>query len=356
MRSLKRPLSILIAALMLVSVMVIAPVTASATTVEIEIKKWVEGQTDVGNEGCFRFDDLYSNFKFVRVTQNQAPSWGSTVINECYSDLRLESGKDTYKLTGWNDGKMTGYWDDYGVFTEGIHIDARAESMDYTAVDWYAWTWETFELTEYAAGTLTDNGKKNIECYKNGDRYFLHRNDTYEEVNKSEVFFDYVSPTGEGVNYNGTLERNNDDPMLSVAGFPAEVKSLDTLGVQLRSDLSGTFRFVTLIDSTLLNNADDYGYIVAKTDYEANVVQSKLDQLTVGHANVQQYSCKGTTNTFAGKYGDGSVSDYKYVSCAVTDIDETVTVLGRFYITMDGTNYVYATCGSYDGMAYRFTV
>ena len=390
MRRLKRPLSVLIAALMLLSVLIVAPVTANATTVSFKAVKWVKGTniTRSGNSALYSFKDLYGNFKFTKVKQGATPAWtGENRLNiynqtgdytskstggesdsgtPYYININDNAGSfanncNTYALNGYGDGdNFYGKWYYYESVTGADEkcIDAQYEPFGsmHTSVDWYAYTWETFELTEHAARSQTDNGQYNIECYTSGDRYFLYRNDTYEEVTKSDVFFDVVTPSGAYYNYKSTLTRDSEDPMKSA--FSSDVLQLQTLGVQTGADVSvaGAFRFVTVADSTLLKNAVDYGYMVAASGLTVDGALDITGNLDVDHGI--KYSCKETSNNFSSVWGSDNLNEtaYKYVSCIVTGAPAGQTVACRFYIQFDNGYVIYAPYingeSTYNGCAF----
>ncbi|MBQ7505418.1 MAG: hypothetical protein IJT79_08935 [Ruminococcus sp.] len=390
MRSLKRPLSILIAALMLVSVMVIAPVTASAT-VSFEVTKWVKGEniTRDGNSALYSFKDLFENFKFTKVKKNATPSWdNSTVYNQTvnyslhsggagyYINCNDQAGSfatncNTYALNGYGDGdNFYGKWYNYGSVNsnDGYCIDAQyAPFADmHTTVDWYAYTWETFTLTEQSA-VYGANGNLQYYTDENNDgRYFVADGDSYKEVNRSDVFFDYVTANGKGFNTTKTFSFDDADPLkdtLAESGLTG-AKDLQTIGVQTSTGrVESGFRFLTVVKSDILDAADDFGYVVVKTTQGLSDVKGKEGQLDVSTIDASaKYSCKGTENDFAGNYGSSDLSstDYKYISCFVKDPDSDNTVVSRFYVKVDGNTYFYAQYTPdnstwYNGCAYALS-
>lgn len=375
MKSLKRPLAILLAAIMLVSVLAIAPVTASATTVTYTVAKWVKGENREGT-ALYKFPDLFENIIFTRMAPGLDPSWEHVEKNNSWQDNKTENlslstkgNTDTFQLQYWHNdnGTMLGTWYDYGNVNDGIYLDAadrNDNSFAHTDVDWYAYTWEDFTLEYHAANTLTDNGKHNVECYTNGSRYFLHRNDTYEVVEKNEVFFEYVSASGVGINPKEeiTLDSEN-DPMYGVGGMTS-ARSLETVGVQNGVREETGFRFLTVVKSDILKIADDYGYIIVKPEnVDKDTAMSKAGQLVASSIDPSAiYSCKGTDNNFSGNYGSSNLgeTDYKYVSCFIKNISSGQAVVCRFYVKIDGINYFYAQYSPdnstwYDGCAYALS-
>lgn len=136
------------------------------------------------------------------------------------------------------------------------------------------------------------------------------------------------------------MTKDADDDFGSVANF----KGLEMLGVQQKTDVDD-IRFVTAVSKDVLNDAGvvDYGYVVTKSSKSKADAEAAIGNLT---ADVVKYSCKDTTCTAAGAYGDGS-KDYSYVTFGVNNIPAGKCVLARFYVqTNYNTTYYYAV---YDG-------
>lgn len=150
-----------------------------------------------------------------------------------------------------------------------------------------------------------------------------------------------------------------------------EYKGLDLLGVQKRENGSegnetSDLRFVTAVDSRILRDAFDYGYVITKVNGNINTykVRDKADALTL--ENGTKYSCKGVSNNLSGDYGntvfnreDSGYTDYKYVTARITGINPEAVdyvLLTRFYVICeDGSTMVYATyMNNYDGCAVNY--
>ena len=139
-----------------------------------------------------------------------------------------------------------------------------------------------------------------------------------------------------------------DDDFGSVANF----KGLEMLGVQEKADASD-IRFVTAVSKDVLTDKGvvDYGYVVTKSSMSKADAEAAIGNLT---ADVVKFSCKDTTCTAAGAYGDGS-KDYSYVTFGVNNIPEGKCVLARFYVqTQYETVYYYATYGEKAGIVYTY--
>lgn len=139
-----------------------------------------------------------------------------------------------------------------------------------------------------------------------------------------------------------------------------EYKKASILGVQrkelITTDTEGTgMRFVAELSSEYVDKDNvDYGFEVAKTQKETTEAfgENGFAKMNSG-TNVVDVSCKGTTNNIAGReYGnnDADSTTYKYVTLAITDIDDmqNVGVAVRFYVKIDGVKY-YAGYTNSDG-------
>ena len=139
-----------------------------------------------------------------------------------------------------------------------------------------------------------------------------------------------------------------DDTFGNVDNF----KGLEMLGIQEKAG-AGDIRFVTAVSKDVLTDAGvvDYGYVVTKSSKSKADAEAAIGNLT---ADVVKYSCKDTTCTAAGAYGDGS-KDYSYVTFGVNNIPAGKCVLARFYVqTQYETVYYYATYGEKAGIVYTY--
>jgi hypothetical protein len=139
------------------------------------------------------------------------------------------------------------------------------------------------------------------------------------------------------------------------------------LGVQKKSDVDDAeitseshqengsdMRFVAVLDKDLLDDADDYGFVLAKVNTNKTCANTNFDNLKVDMGNGEKtISAKGTYNTVCGtNYGDPeSDTPYKYITCAVNSVDDSSKIVARFYYKKDGKTY-YA---KYAGHNYQYT-
>lgn len=113
-------------------------------------------------------------------------------------------------------------------------------------------------------------------------------------------------------------------------------------------------RFIAVLDTELLNEADDYGFVLGKVDGSRNYTDTNINKLVDGAATgIKKISAKGTYNTVCGtNYGDPeSDTPYKYVTCAVNSVDTSSKIVARFYYEKDGKTYF----AKYAGQDYKYT-
>ena len=412
MRKLKRPLSILIAALLLVSVMVIAPVTAGATATEFPgYEYWVPSTGDILT---FPGDDVHNYYRFARADLKRFvkfvrlnPAGGDALPDWSYlwgeSEYKEMGYSNVFYLSHYYDNSNTinSYWQDpsSNIYNYGEHIDDPGydpEQFVYLKVNkstfdeaanpvWYAFTWTNLQYS-VDGDELTISGSDSTRGYESpsnlpwaSDLNHITSIDVEDGVtglgknvlggcpnlesvtiapSVTSIDPEAMDNTSVHAMESATFTRDAEDPMKDFGS--ATPKKLETLGVQLRTvDEVQAFRFVTIADSSLLKAADDYGYILAATNQSKDDVMSAISDSNffVGGSNNKVYSCKNTSNNFAGDYGSSDLNEtrYKYVSCIVTGASTGQVVVSRFYITLDGTTYTYAPYSTYNGCAYALS-
>ncbi|MBR2108521.1 MAG: hypothetical protein IJ932_01035 [Ruminococcus sp.] len=115
-------------------------------------------------------------------------------------------------------------------------------------------------------------------------------------------------------------------------------------------------RFIAVLDTDLVNQAEDYGFVVAKVDDTKDYSNTKIENLKAFWGNGEKtVSAKNTYNNVCGTpaYGDptNNTTDYKYITCAINNVSTTDKFLVRFYVKIDG-KYYYA---KYSGHDYKYT-
>ena len=115
-------------------------------------------------------------------------------------------------------------------------------------------------------------------------------------------------------------------------------------------------RFIAVLDTDLVQGADDYGFVLAKANNtNKTYAEINYDAIKAGDDRVKTISARGTYNNVCGNaaYGDPSNlnTDYKYITCAVNNVTDDDKVIARFYYKKDGKTY-YA---KYAGHNYQYT-
>ena len=391
MKRLKRPLSVFIAALMMLSVLIVAPVTVNAVinsgTIDLP-GHWVEPTSISYNDSGYDYmkyskDDLGDKIIVTRMNPEEftEPSWGK-VWNQSYDmTVPAQTGgsnpnwlfvsgytgdNNTFLNAGWN-GSHHGTADDDYVCVQIFN--------EYGSIKQYVWTYDVFDWN-ISNGVLTITGEGVIPDFANASGVPWY--DSLSSID-SVVIGEGITGIGNNVlaglydkpvTLPTTLTSFNDissyiagsitrvDPLVegSNAIGAAETTKLQTLGVQLSTFRDrAAFRFVTIADSGLLNAASDYGYVVIKTTKSTGYAMEHAGEFNINNVT-SKYSCKSTSNNFSGDYGSSDLSQtaYKFISCIVTDAPVGYTVACRFYVTVCGQTY-YSTYNGNNGCAYALS-
>lgn len=119
-------------------------------------------------------------------------------------------------------------------------------------------------------------------------------------------------------------------------------------------------RFIAVLDTQLiqeLQDADDYGFVLAKVNKSKNTSSTNFDNLKAFWGNGEKtISAKGTYNNVCGDeaYGNpyNDSTRYKYITCAVNGIVKNSSkIAARFWYKKDGKIY-YA---KYAGQSFAYT-
>lgn len=153
------------------------------------------------------------------------------------------------------------------------------------------------------------------------------------------------------------VEKGEGDTLAEANGYTT-LFNYKLLGVQkktdvdeLSSDEKKDVRFVTVVNTDILKDVDEYGYVFAKFDSKEDA-RENADNILAGGSKVLTKPCTGTDNTISGDYGlyDENTT-YKYVTATVNGIG-TDTVAARFYIRK-GNAYYYASYTNDQNEAYN---
>ena len=164
------------------------------------------------------------------------------------------------------------------------------------------------------------------------------------------------------------LNKENDGNKFGLGNLEYHFGTL--LGVQKKDAVTGAaktsvneaqengndLRFVAVLKTDILRNAQDYGFVLAKVDSSRTTenVAQKINALSAdGVGNGEKViSARGSSNTICGDYGEfGSDTSYKYITCAVNSVEDGTKVVARFYVKIGGKTYYaqYPQGGNYDG-------
>lgn len=146
-------------------------------------------------------------------------------------------------------------------------------------------------------------------------------------------------------------------------------RNLTVLGVQKKEAIDTTdgqstgtdLRFVAVAKSELLEEAQDYGFMVASSAQGVWNTDKAVGNLTAEAFPNSKYTCKDTDNTICGDYGKCDTdTDYKYITLAVNGVDENTTIAARFYIQDSNGVYHYAKytnrySKTYQGIAVKYS-
>ena len=158
--------------------------------------------------------------------------------------------------------------------------------------------------------------------------------------------YDYTTDDNDGYYFNDPLNVGVGDTLATLNGY-SSLFNFKILGVQKKSDVDvlssdskKDVRFVSVINTEILKDADEYGYVFAKFDSKEDA-RAHADEIQAYGDNVLTKECTTTSNTISGNYGlYNEDTNYKYVTATVNGIGDD-TVAARFYIKK-GSTYYYA--------------
>ena len=294
MRKLKKAVSILLSIVLIGSMFTILSVTsASAETVRVFARKWVKAENETGD--YFSLTDLYQNFIICRCKPDMvAPSFND-VYNQT-ENMSLNSHNEI-RLNGWNDGngKLAYYWSDYSdqLGNGKIYLSTNGNGTNFNidGVQWYAYTWETFTVDEFAAtsptysnGVYTDGLSAH---YAAGDRKFVAIDGTQnaEQVSPAQItipYFEYEYLTD-----NDTIRLkkcNSDDAEITVPDeIPSQYYPSDAPAGKTCT-IIGEGAFAEKNNLTAVTIGDNVNHISGNTDAGAGAFSRcrNLQSVTIG--------------------------------------------------------------------------
>ena len=244
--------------------------------------------------------------------------------------------------------------------------------------------------TEITGGTITSEGGEAVKYDETGSGYapfeeIVVSGGTFNKPVPADYCANGYAPKDNG---NGTYGVGPDtsSPLNPIEKVAADINDGNLFGISsdyLKGTLLGVqkkftdkidettssqegaknMRFIAVLDTDLVQNADDYGFVLAKvTDTTAKTFgydNTNFDNLKANMGNGEKtISAKGTSNNVCGigdysAYGDPTddTTDYKYITCAVNNVTDDDKVIARFYYKKDGKTY-YA---KYAGHNYQYT-
>lgn len=163
--------------------------------------------------------------------------------------------------------------------------------------------------------------------------------------------------------FNNEVIPKNDDPLAQANSF-SSLKNFLILGVQKKPEMAGTksIRFVSVVNTNILRDAEEYGYILAKVDNKGDTnkyktIRGKINQITYEKAYGENSNSlfvknvKETDNKISGNYGKyNEDTPYKYVTLGLNDIPEEKVFIVRFFVKkkIDDSRYTVQYADYYD--------
>ncbi len=240
--------------------------------------------------------------------------------------------------------------------------------------------------TEITGGTITSEGGEAVKYDETGSGYapfeeIVVSGGTFNKPVPADYCANGYAPKDNG---NGTYGVGPDtsSPLNPIEKAAADINDGNLFGISsdyLKGTLLGVqkkftdkidettssqegaknMRFIAVLDTDLVQDADDYGFVLAKANNtNKTYAEINYDAIKAGDDRVKTISAKGTYNNVCGTgdysaYGDPTddTTDYKYITCAVNNVTDDDKVIARFYYKKDGNTY-YA---KYAGHNYQYT-
>ena len=304
---LKRPLSIILAALMVMSLFVMAPVTAGAVvSPKLTIKVGENGKV-VMNNGTFG-----NAFEAGNIVDIPSP------------------------ISVPNNAKISIFDEHTANFVEGGSISISTGG----AVSFYPSADNTGAIT-----AIADEGYYCAGWYNGDTLYSSAAALSYQSISEDATLTAKFAPspvytTGSGTTIN------------LAATFTRDAEDTTEFGSTEAGEENRAVRFVAALNNEVVQDADDYGFIAVVGD-DMDDARANIEDVTLENAPKKNiFTCKGTNNSVSGDYGKyASEKGYKYITFAINNIrDMGVAVM--FYLKDKNGNVFYAPYTNNGGATY----
>ncbi len=178
-------------------------------------------------------------------------------------------------------------------------------------------------------------------------------------ISTDDSTFYTTAPPEKTIVFNNEIVPKGDDVLAAKNNF-STLKNFLILGVQKKPEMTqrNCIRFVSVVNTDILKDADEYGYLLAKTsrtgDSTYTDLRDKIDKIKYGGSNIYQKNIKGTNNQISGDYGlYNTNTPYKYITLGINDVPDDVVFIARFYVKkgdkIQYADYYNSANNRYDG-------
>lgn len=144
----------------------------------------------------------------------------------------------------------------------------------------------------------------------------------------------YITSQSESVDLTESFSTGVGDTLAQKNNY-TQLGNFKLLGVQKKDESlsSKDMRFVTVVNTSVLRDADEYGYLVATTSSsKRDEAVSQIGTLEYGKAKVANVVC-GKDNKISGNYGLlDEDTPYKYITMSINDVPDEAALMVRFYV------------------------
>lgn len=281
------------------------------------------------------------------------------------SDWSVDNARFAVKVMGWK--YYTEQWFELeeignGIYTADVSSDASWASCKFARFDpetsGFDDPWNVSAETGFTNGwlyTINDGEWDNatgVWSEYNPDETEVPTTAEPTTVETDPVENGYTDKNGKTIDLDETMTKQSDDTLLS--DIDNTFKNLQLLGVQKKNDTNkNSIRFVSVINSEIVKDAADYGYIVAGAglvDTARTIVESYKTSGEIPAKHM--FSCRNSSNKISGNYGNKDAdTKYKYVTFAVNNIGSNA-VAAMFYVKDTNGKMYYAPYTNSSGTTY----